>query len=123
MQKPKTILRIAIPTPLRRLFDYLPAKNGDVANIGARVRVNFGRREVIGVVLEIADTSEVPTSKLKPVLEVLDASPVLQESILKLARWAAQYYQHPLGEAMQQALPVLLRQARRHSRNHSVNMH
>ena len=112
MQNKMPILRVAIPTPLRRLFDYLPAKDGGLPVAGARVWVNFARREVIGVVIEIAENSEVAHSKLKPILEVLDTTPVLEASILKLNRWAAQYYQYPLGEAMQQALPVLLRQGR-----------
>ena len=112
MPNPKTILRIAIPTPLRRLFDYLPAKATDLPVVGARVRVNFARRDVIGVVIEITDHSDVPANKLKAITEVIDKTAILEDSILKLNRWAAQYYQHPLGEAMQQALPVLLRQGK-----------
>ncbi|MFO7603638.1 MAG: primosomal protein N' [Gammaproteobacteria bacterium] len=112
MPQPETILRIAIPTPLRRLFDYLPAHEGHVAQVGARVRVNFARRDVIGVVMELTQQSEVPAHKLKRVREVLDAAPVLEPAILQLSRWAAQYYQHPPGEVMQQALPALLRQGR-----------
>jgi len=112
MKNKMPILRVAIPTPLRRLFDYLPAKGSGLPVAGSRVRVNFGRREVIGVVIEVSDCSDLAHNKLKTISEVLDTTPVLETSILKLNRWAAQYYQHPLGEAMQQALPVLLRQGR-----------
>ncbi len=112
MQNQDSILRVAIPTPLRRLFDYLPANNTELPAVGSRVRVNFGRRDVIGVVIEIVDHSELPRHKLKAIVEVLDTTPILETSILKLNRWAAQYYQHPLGEAMQQAMPILLRQGK-----------
>ncbi|UTW10484.1 primosomal protein N' [Marinobacterium rhizophilum] len=106
-----TIFRIALPTPLRRLFDYLPptAEAQKAPAIGVRVRVSFGRRELTGVLIELADTSDVPQAKLKPALEVLDQTPPLPPHLLELACWAADYYQHPIGDALHQALPVLLR--------------
>ncbi|ANG61343.1 primosomal protein N' [Marinobacterium aestuarii] len=106
-----TILRIALPTPLRRLFDYLPPASGleSIPAIGVRIRVPFGRRELTGVLIEVAQTSEFPLTKLKPALEILDQTPPLPPHLLELACWAADYYQHPVGDALHQALPVLLR--------------
>jgi primosomal protein N' (replication factor Y) len=105
------IFRVAIPTPLYRLFDYRPPIYGpETAAPGCRVRVPFGRREVIGVLVSLETESEVPLSKLKPALELIDTEPVLTADLFHLTGWAAQYYQHPLGDALQQALPVLLRQ-------------
>ena len=103
------IVRVAIPSPLRRHFDYLPAKIGPLPKAGARVRVAFGRRELIGIVLEICGHSPWPQNKLKPVLEVLDQEPLISRDILGLLCWAAEYYQHPVGEVMQAALPIPLR--------------
>lgn len=77
-----------------------------------RLRVPFGRREAIGVLLETTRESELPPNRLKPVLEVLDKQPVLTEPIFKLLLWAADYYQHPLGDVLQTALPVKLRRGR-----------
>lgn len=104
-------LRLAIPSPLRRLFDYLPPQACEPATLtpGVRVQVPFGRREVTGVLIEVTESTEVPPDKLKPAIAVLDSVPPMPESILKLARWAGNYYQHPLGDALSQALPVLLR--------------
>ncbi|WP_428035766.1 primosomal protein N' [Amphritea sp.] len=104
-------LRLAIPSPLRRLFDYLPPQACDSAALipGVRVQVPFGRREVTGVLIEVAESTEVPPDKLKSAIAVLDTAPPMPGSILKLARWAGNYYQHPLGDALSQALPVLLR--------------
>lgn len=104
------IYRVAIPTPLHRLFDYRPPLDGSPAEPGCRVRVSFGRREVIGVLVAQTESTDLPLSRLKPVSEVLDASPVLDPDLFDLASWAAGYYQHPLGDALHQALPVLLRQ-------------
>lgn len=106
------ILRIALPSPLRRLFDYRAPAGLTNAQLqpGMRLRVSFGRREVIGVLVEIADHSDVPADKLKPALQLLDAQSPLPAPMLRLCLWTAQYYQHSLGDTLSWALPVLLRQ-------------
>ncbi|HET7757251.1 MAG TPA: primosomal protein N', partial [Steroidobacteraceae bacterium] len=106
------VFRVAIDTPLRRLFDYLPptaagAPPGLVP--GMRVRVPFGRRRLIAVLAAMADGSELPPERLKPILEVLDARPALDASVLALLEWAAAYYHHPPGEVFAGALPRALR--------------
>jgi primosomal protein N' (replication factor Y) len=98
------IVRVALDTPLRRLFDYLPGTN-DRLQVGARVRVPFGRQRLIGVVHSFAASSDLPKEKLKAVLEVIDAEPVIDATIMELLEWAAQYYHHPLGEVIAAALP------------------
>src|SRR5581483_7857 len=76
---------------------------------GTRVRVPFGRQRLVGVVLEGASSSELPWDRLKPMLEVLDPSPILDPGLLALLRWAADYYHHPIGEVISTALPKALR--------------
>ena len=109
---PDTILRLALPSPLRRLFDYLAPQGVPHAALqpGVRLRVPFGRREVVGVLVEVAQHSEVPADKLKPALQLLDRTPPLPAPLFKLCLWTAQYYQHSLGDTLNWALPVLLRQ-------------
>ncbi len=75
-----------------------------------RLRVPFGRREMIGVLIEVSQHSEVPADKLKPALALLDAQSPLPPALFKLCLWTAQYYQHSLGDTLSWALPVLLRQ-------------
>jgi primosomal protein N' (replication factor Y) len=106
-----TILRVALDTPLRRLFDYLPQRDSTrSAEPGMRVRVPFGRQHLIGVVQSLATRSDVPQEKLKAVLEVIDATPVIDAQVMELLEWAAQYYHHPLGEVIAAALPKLARE-------------
>ncbi|WP_374322171.1 primosomal protein N' [Aquipseudomonas alcaligenes] len=109
---PDTILRLALPSPLRRLFDYLAPQGVPHAALqpGVRLRVPFGRREVVGVLVEVVQHSEVPADKLKPALQLLDRTPPLPAPLFKLCLWTAQYYQHSLGDTLSWALPVLLRQ-------------
>ncbi len=112
MSAANIFLRVAIPSPLRRCFDYLPPTACDLHTLqpGIRLRVPFGRTTVIAVLLAVSDKTAVPKSRLKRVSEVLDAAPVLSRSLLKLLMWASSYYQHPIGEVMGNALPALLRQ-------------
>ncbi|HID48839.1 MAG TPA: primosomal protein N', partial [Chromatiales bacterium] len=108
------LLRIAVPAPLRRSFDYLPPPGVDSRRLlpGVRLRVPFGRSEVTGVLLGLADTPQVPGIRLKRARRLLDETPLLPPDLLWLLVWASRYYQHPVGEVLQQALPVLLRQGK-----------
>ncbi|MDM3872527.1 primosomal protein N' [Porticoccus sp. W117] len=102
--------QIAVPSPLRRSFDYLPPVGHSKPLLpGVRVRVPFGRRQVVGVVIGHSGSSEVAASKLKAIAEVLDDQPLLSPTLFELFLWAARYYQHPIGEALLNTLPVLLR--------------
>ncbi|MGE8384283.1 MAG: primosomal protein N', partial [Pseudomonas putida] len=109
---PDVILRLALPSPLRRLFDYkAPASMARQAlSPGMRIRVPFGRREMIGVLVEVCAQSEVPADKLKPASALLDPVSPVPPSLFKLCLWTAQYYQHSLGDTLSWALPTLLRQ-------------
>jgi len=110
---PPRALGVAVPSPLRRLFDYRPAGTPPPGGWtpGLRVRVSFGRREVVGVVVECRDHSELPLAELRPVGACLDSAP-LPADWLWLCRFTARYYQHSLGDTLHQAMPALLRQGR-----------
>jgi primosomal protein N' (replication factor Y) len=104
-------LRIAVPSPLRRSFDYLPPKAADINMLrpGQRVRIPFGRREQVGIILAISHESNIDPGRLRHVKAVLDETPVLPEELLGLLQWASDYYHQPIGEMLANALPVLLR--------------
>jgi len=108
----KTLLRIAVPSPLYRSFDYLlpEATDAHTLQAGVRVRIPFGRRTVIGILLAVIDESPVATHKLKRAQAILDTEPVLNPDVLAMVQWASDYYHHPIGDALSAALPVLLRQ-------------
>lgn len=106
------VLRVALPVPLPRLFDYRPPA-GERAGpdwIGCRVRVPFGRGdgEQVGVVVAVGP-SETPADTLKPALARLDAEPLLTGELFDSLRWTAGYYHAPLGEVLATALPGPLR--------------
>jgi len=109
------ILEIALPTPLRRRFDYFPPQGMETDELerltaGVLVRVPFGHQELIGVLLATKTTSDQDPTKLRPALAIIDMTPAMSTELVELCIWAADYYQSPIGEALQTALPALLRQ-------------
>ena len=108
------IFRVAIPVPIYRLFDYLAPDNVELDNIkpGVRLEVPFGKGKKIAFLLEIAQHSELDTSKLKRVVRILDHKPLLSTKDLRLLQWASNYYHHPLGEVISAAFPAALRQGK-----------
>jgi primosomal protein N' (replication factor Y) len=111
------ILRVAVPSPLRRLFDYLPPADLSDASAaglvpGMRVAVPFGTRTLVAILVSVQTRSSVASGKLKRALHLIDEQALLPPSLMELYVWAAQYYQHPPGEVFQTMLPALLRQDR-----------
>lgn len=108
-------IRVALPVYVYDTFDYtVNAEQYTQAQVGARVLVSFGRQNLVGVVTEKVDPNEAFTGqfKLKAITELLDDEPILDSQLLTLLTWSAQYYQFPIGEVLQSALPGLLRQGR-----------
>ncbi len=104
------IVRVALPVPLRRLFDYTCP--GPPPAPGSRVRVPFARGLRVGIAVERAAGSVLPRDQLKPVAAVLDAAPLLDAELLASALWAAGYWLGAPGEALLGALPAALRNGR-----------
>lgn len=113
-RQPVYRIRVAVPVYLYDCFDYmLSAAQYQQAEVGARVLVSFGRQNLVGIIVEklALDTPIDPRFKLKAI-ELLDEQAILDPKVLTLLTWSAQYYQFPIGEVMQSALPSLLRQAK-----------
>ncbi|MGY4878509.1 primosomal protein N' [Vreelandella aquamarina] len=106
-----SVLRVALPSPLRRLFDYRPSATPPANGwqVGLRVSVPFGRRDVVGVIVELDSHSELPDAQLRCVHNALDETP-LPADWLWLCRFTARYYQHGLGDTLANAMPARLRQ-------------
>lgn len=99
-------VRVVLDVPLDGPFDYACH---EPVNVGQRVLVPFGKRRMIGVVVDCPPNPALPEGQVKPVERVLGDAPTLTTSWLKFASFAASYYQRPLGEVVMPALPVSLR--------------
>ncbi len=104
------IARIVPEVSLDRAFDYLIPDELDArVALGAKVRVPFQSRELVGYVVEFPP--EPFPGKLKPILEVLGARAFLPAILIELAQWLAQYYCAPLTVALMSVLPKAVRRA------------
>ena len=94
---------VALPVPLDTAFTYrIPDEMQPV--VGGRVLVPFRQQRMSGVVTALHDRA--PKVQTKNVLSVLDTSPVLDEQLLRLGKWIADYYLAPLGEVFRTMLPL-----------------
>jgi primosomal protein N' (replication factor Y) (superfamily II helicase) len=104
---------VALPVPLNMTFTYRLA--GVEPTIGARVLVPFRNQRHSGIVTALHDRQ--PSIEAKQVLQVLDPEPLLDETLMKLGAWIAQYYLAPVGEVFRAMLPLAaeIRKARVYS--------
>lgn len=102
------IIRVALDVPVATLFDYR-CDEASAADIGNRVQVPFGKKTVVGIIIEITAGASVPLNRLKSALRVLRDVPPLSAADLRLLQFASAYYQYPLGATVMNALPARLR--------------
>jgi primosomal protein N' (replication factor Y) len=104
------IARVVPEVSLDRAFDYeIPAELDAQVALGAKVRIPFGSREIVGYVVEFP--VEPSERVLKPIVEVLGQRSFLPTILIELAQWIAQYYAAPLAVALMSVLPQAVRRA------------
>jgi primosomal protein N' (replication factor Y) len=94
---------VALPVPLDMAFTYRVA-DGISPVVGGRVLVPFRQQRLSGVVVDLHDRA--PKVHAKNVISVLDIEPVLDEQLIRLGKWIADYYLAPLGEVFRTMLPL-----------------
>jgi primosomal protein N' (replication factor Y) len=94
---------VALAVPLDMVFTYAIPPGMEPA-VGGRVLVPFRQQRLSGIVVELHDRP--PQIKIKKVIEALDVAPVLDEQLLKLGKWIADYYLAPVGEVFRTMLPL-----------------
>ncbi len=110
MNPARRCCQVALPVPVDTPFDYY-WPHPDTARPGVRVLAPFGPRRLVGMVVGSAAAGVEP-ARIKPLARVLDPEPLFDDAQLRLARWCARYYHHPLGEVIAAMLPAALRRAR-----------
>ncbi len=112
------VISVAVPVPLRQHFDFLlpevtlfdAQEKTFLPVVGARVKVFFGSRQIIGVISGVKSTSDYPLEKLKPAQKILDQNSLFETSLWSTLEWLSRYYLAPIGEVVDAAMPVALRQ-------------
>jgi len=104
------IARVVPEVSLDRAFDYsIPADLDAQVTLGAKVRIPFGSRKIVGYVVEFP--TDAPDRPLKPLLEILGPHFFLPAILIQLSQWMAQYYAAPLAVALMSVLPQAVRRA------------
>ncbi|HJL79748.1 MAG: primosomal protein N' [Candidatus Thioglobus sp.] len=104
------ILNVVVDTPVSQFFDYYPPKDLDhKPEIGQRVLVPFGRREVVGFIHAISHETTLPKKKIKLCKSIIDQSPLVDKNTSDLISWCKNYYHYPIGKAYAAAIPKYLR--------------
>lgn len=104
-----SFIQVALPVPLMRAFDYRVPDSYSLPVIGARVRVPFANRELIGFVVATDIEVSYDPAKVKEVLAIIDSCCLFPRSMWSMLHFAASYYHHPLGEVLHHAAPAALR--------------
>jgi primosomal protein N' (replication factor Y) len=96
---------VALPVPIDRLFSYeIPLPLRQHAQVGCRVLVPFSARKLTGIILRLR--GEAPDQETRQILALIDAIPVLDDTLLRLGTWIAEYYCAPVGEVFKGMLPL-----------------
>jgi primosomal protein N' (replication factor Y) len=108
----RRILTLALDTPLDNEFDYrwnAADSTHPLPEVGQLALVPFGRREVMGLIVAVKDDSDVDANKLRDVIAIRSQLGPLSPAWIALCRFAADYYQRPLGEVALPCVPKNLR--------------
>ena len=107
------IAKVVLPIRLHQIFDYIVPDNlCTIVGVGQRIKVPFGNRQAIGIIISLSKDSEFELDKLKTIHSIIDNQTLFSAKIWQLLNWAANYYHYPLGEVLFHALPILLRQGK-----------
>ena len=114
------VVKIAVPCPLPGTFSYLTRER--IPEIGARVKIPFGPRYVIGIALEVLDYEKAKAEldskiTLKPIHSILDEKPIFKKPLLELGLWMSRYYFHPVGEVFKTMLPASVQKKKKETWN------
>ena len=100
---------VILPLPLEGTFTYsVPEHMVAQVRMGVRVLVPLGRSKTY-TAMAVRLHSEKPEFETRPIIQVIDAEPVLIEQQLHLWQWISTYYMSPIGDVFKAALPAGLK--------------
>lgn len=113
MKATQLFYQVALPVPLRRLYDYLPpVEHHTLIERGTRVRVPFGKRQLTGIIMAHSHESSISIEQLKPIHQICEAFTLFPATLCDLIETTADYYHHPIGEVAFTGLPMAIRQGK-----------
>ena len=106
----RAFIQVALAVPLAREFDYwVNSQLLASYKVGCRVKVPFGKKTLLGIVVGHKQEIDYDTSKIKPVDSLIDKHAIFDKARFELAKWLSRFYIHPLGEVLAVMNPKLIR--------------
>lgn len=100
------LAEVALKVPLDQTFHYrVPGSLREHMQVGVRCEVPFGHRKLLGYVVGLPESTDMPAKKLKSIYRLLDKEPVFNSEMLELCCWLSNYYSSALAEVLEVALP------------------
>ena len=107
----KKFAKVLVNLPIEGPFDYkIPKTMVDKIQRGCRVWISFGTRRLVGHVVDFASKSKV--SSPKEIEQLIDDKPILDDEMLLLTKQISRYYLCSWGEAIEAAIPSILKKGR-----------
>jgi primosomal protein N' (replication factor Y) len=96
---------VSLPVPLDQAFTYrMPETLRHRVQAGCRVLASLGTRTLTGLVLKTH--TDPPQGQAREILRLLDEEPALDDELLQLGKWIAEFYCAPLGETLRAMTPL-----------------
>ncbi len=102
---------VVFDRPLDHAYTYaVPEHLREAVGVGKRVEAPFGRgdKPTVGYCIGVGSTA--PVRAVKPLLRVLDDDALLDDHLLKLTRWMADYYLCGWGQVLHAVVPAGVRE-------------
>jgi len=108
--------KVVLGLPVEGPFDYsVPERLHKRIKEGMRAWIQFREKRKLGYVVKLS--AETNIAKVKPILEIIDDSPIIDKNMLLLTRELSDYYGCSWGEAIETALPQSLRKGKKITNN------
>ena len=101
-------IKVAVPGPFLEGLDYHAHVSMTESDVGKRILVPLGSREVVGVITEIIEVPRYDKARIKSTIRLLDENAIFSERLFQLIQWVSVYYHHPIGECFYTAMPKRL---------------
>lgn len=109
------VVRLAFDTGADTEFDYAVPQRLWPVTVGQRVEAPFGRGNrpitgfCVGVITDADERAKAHRFRLKTIKRVLDPEPLMDDSLMALARWISAYYVCPLGQVLAAMVPAAVK--------------
>ena len=115
-------VEVAFPIRGFKTFTYRVPRvlNGKI-EIGSRIKVYFGYRKVLGIVVKIKKSSSF-SGKIRDIIDVVDDFSIMTPALWKLMLWISDYYMTPIGQVAKTVLPQKLSTRYKPSKNYYVKI-